>query len=73
MWNTGVWNQSEYGIRHGVNEFGIYDTGNTTVSGHLNISKVLNLQRLPGISDTSPLITTSSSSTGWVFEKLNQH
>ena len=34
VWNTGIWNQNEYGIRHGVNGIWIYDTGNTTISGN---------------------------------------
>ena len=29
VWNTGIWNQNEYGIRHGVNGIWIYDTVNT--------------------------------------------
>ena len=33
-----VWDQNEYGIRHGVNGIWIYDTGNTTISGNLNVS-----------------------------------
>ena len=37
VWNTGIWNQSEYGIRHGVNGIWICDTGNTTISGNLDI------------------------------------
>ena len=39
VWNTGVWNQSEYGIRHGVNGIWIYDNGNTTISGNLNVGQ----------------------------------
>ena len=37
VWNTGIWNQSEYGIRHGVNGSWIYDTGNTSISGNLDV------------------------------------
>ena len=29
VWNTGIWDQNEYGIRHGVNGIWIYDTVNT--------------------------------------------
>ena len=43
VWNTGIWNQSEYGIRYGVNGIWIYDTGDTTIGGNLNVSKTLNL------------------------------
>ena len=37
VWNTGIWNQSEYGIRHGVNGIRIYGAGNTS-SGDLDVS-----------------------------------
>ena len=40
-WNTGIWNESEYGIRHGSNGMWIYDTGNTT-SGNLNVGSTGN-------------------------------
>ena len=35
--DTGVWNQNQYGIRHGVHGLWIYDTGNTTGSGNLDV------------------------------------
>ena len=31
VWNTGIWDQNQYGIRHGVNGLWIYDNGNTTM------------------------------------------
>ena len=37
VWNTGIWNQNEYGVRHGVNGILIYDNGNTTISGNLDV------------------------------------
>ena len=37
VWNTGVWNQNQYGIRHGGEGLWIYDNGNTTVSGNLDV------------------------------------
>ena len=36
IWNTGIWNQNEFGIRHGSNGIWIYDTGNTTISENLD-------------------------------------
>ena len=38
VWNTGVWNQNQYGIRHGGEGLWIYDNGDTTISGNLNVS-----------------------------------
>ena len=35
--NTGVWNQNQYGIRHGGEGLLIYDNGNTTISGNSNV------------------------------------
>ena len=35
--NTGVWNQNQYGIRHGVHGLWIYDNGNISISGNLNV------------------------------------
>ena len=35
IWNTGVWNQNQYGIRHGGEGLWIYDNGDTS-SGHLD-------------------------------------
>ena len=37
VWNTGLWNQGQYGIRHGAHGFWIYDNGNTTISGNLDV------------------------------------
>ena len=37
VWNTGVWSQSQYGIRHGVHGLWFYDNGNTTISGNLDV------------------------------------
>ena len=45
VWNTGVWNQNQYGIRHGVHGFWIYDNGNTPISGNLDVG--------PGQANTS--------------------
>ena len=39
----------------------------TTISGNLDVSKVLNLQRHPTESDTIPLIITNTSSSGSGF------
>ena len=36
-WLNGVWNQNEPGIRHGSNGLWIYGTGNTTISGNLDV------------------------------------
>ena len=38
VWHTGVWNQNQYGIRHGGEGFWIYDNGDTTIGGHLDVS-----------------------------------
>ena len=35
--NTGLWNQNQYGIRHGVHGLWIYDNGNTSISVHLDV------------------------------------
>ena len=37
VWNTGIWNQNQYGIRHGVHGLWIYDNGDTSISGTLNV------------------------------------
>ena len=37
VWNTGIWNQNQYGIRHGVNGIWIHDNGNTSISGNLDV------------------------------------
>ena len=37
VWDTGVWNQNQYGIIHGVHRLWIYDNGNTSVSGDLDV------------------------------------
>ena len=42
-------------------------TGDVSISGNLDVSKVLNLQRHPTESDTIPLIITSTSSSGAGF------
>ena len=40
IWNTGIWNQSGYDIRHGVNGILIYDNGDTTIGGTLNAQRL---------------------------------
>ena len=35
VWNTGVWHQNQYGIRHGGEGLWMYDNGDTTISGNL--------------------------------------
>ena len=42
----------------------------TSIAGNLDVSKVLNLQRNPAVSDTPPLIITNSSSSGWFLSKF---
>ena len=37
VWNIGVWDQNQYGVRHGVHGFWIYDKGNTSISGNLDV------------------------------------
>ena len=37
VWNTGVWDQNQYGIRHGAHGLWIYDNGNTPTSGNLDV------------------------------------
>ena len=37
VWKPGIWDQSEYGIRHGVDRIWIYDNGNTPISGNLDV------------------------------------
>ena len=49
----------------GDNKVNIYK--DTTISGNLDVSKVLNLQRRPTESDTIPLIITNTSSNGSGF------
>ena len=41
-WLNGVWNQNEFGVRHGSNGLWIYDTGNTTISGNLDAGTTSN-------------------------------
>ena len=64
VWYNGIWNNNEYGIRHGSNGLWIYDTGNTTINGNLDVDKTLNLSR-SSTSDTPPLNITNSSTSGW--------
>ena len=45
LWNIGVWNQSQYGIRHGVHGLWIYDNGNASIGGNLDVG--------PGHANTS--------------------
>ena len=40
VWNTGIWNQNQHGIRHGVNGIRIYGNGDTTISGTLNSQRL---------------------------------
>ena len=40
VWNTGIWNQNQYGIIHGVHGLWIYDNGNTSVSGNLEAQRL---------------------------------
>ena len=42
-------------------------TGDASISGHLDVSKVLNLQRHPTESDTIPLVITNTGSSGAGF------
>ena len=37
LWDTGVWNQNQYGIRHGVHGLWFCDNGNTSISGNLDV------------------------------------
>ena len=37
VWNTGVWNQNQCGIRDGVHGFWVYDDGNTSIGGNLDV------------------------------------
>ena len=41
VWYNGIWHENQYGIRHGGNGLWIYDTGNTTISGNLDVGKLL--------------------------------
>ena len=43
----------------------IKPTGNTTIGGTLDVGKVLTLQRITGVSDTTPLKINNSSNNGW--------
>ena len=37
VWDTGVWNQNQYGIRHVSAGPRVYDNGKTSISGHLDV------------------------------------
>ena len=40
VWNTVIRNQNQYGIRHGVHGIWIYDNGDTSISGTLEVQRL---------------------------------
>ena len=72
VWNTGVWGQSEYGIRHGVDGIRIYDTGNTTISGNADVGGIMNTTKIKltnDVWDNFPLSITSNGDN-WFEENV---
>ena len=41
VWNTGVWNQNQYGIRHGVRDFGFTIMVTQKISGNLDVVEII--------------------------------
>ena len=66
-WQAGMSSDNSYVIRasDATNMLIVNQKGNTTISGNLDFSKVLTLQRNPAVSDTPPLTITNSSSNVW--------
>ena len=65
LWCFGVATSNQYIISHeNSTKLSIQTNGNTTVSGNLDVGKVLTLKRIPGVSDTNPLSIINESTGG---------
>ena len=66
LWCFGVAASNQYIISHGNStKLSIQPNGNTSISGDLDVGKVLTLQRITGVTDTPPLKINNSSNSGW--------
>ena len=75
-WQAGMSSDDSYVIRasDSTNRLSVYPNGDTTIAGNLEITKVLTLKEIPGVSDTSPLTITNESpggSTGVVYQSTS--
>ena len=63
---TGIDYDNSYVIRasDATDVITVNQNGNTTMSGNLDVGKVLTLKRVPGVSDTTPLVIINDSPGG---------
>ena len=65
-WQTGIDSDNSYVTRasDATNVVTVNQNGNTTISEKLDVGKVLTLKRIPGVSDTTPLVIINDSPGG---------